>query len=234
MPVRSICNVSSMAMYGIYFCWWGCYTTTLQWWVNSYIQKFQSLIVVDVNLDGAMSRSRSGNISEFHPIEFCTYTWSEAYFETDVTSLAKPARGSLVTLLWSRLTLPTSLGRVASDSLVVFSLFWRHKNTSHRDRLWTYLGVACDPTFRFRTAVQYFRCFRGVACDPTCRFCVAGALLTSSDPIQGCLWPYLSVFDGRCSICDPSEESLVTLLMACCPLYADSSVSSPSLTPVPP
>ncbi len=65
MPVRSICNVSSMAMYGIYFCLWGCYTTTIQWWVNSYIQKFQSLTVVDVNLDGAMSRSRNGNISEF-------------------------------------------------------------------------------------------------------------------------------------------------------------------------
>ena len=65
-------------------------------------------------------------------------------------------RGSLVTLptFWSLVTLPTLLGRVASDPLVLFLWPCSLKNTSPRI---LFLVVACDPTYLFgRVASDHF------------------------------------------------------------------------------
>ena len=55
---------------------------------------------------------------------------------------------------WSLVTLPTSLGRVASDYFVVFSWPCSHENKARQISLFV---VACDPTYFWgRVASDYF------------------------------------------------------------------------------
>ncbi len=169
--------------------------------------------------------------SKSFPDKFGIYWWASqsrpcAWFKPAVgmaqVAHTGGATGSLVTL-------PTCSGRVASDSVVVFSLPWPwpHKNTPHqiseplfsRVHLWPYLGVAVTLAIGFVWQVLYFWCFR-LACDPTCRFCVAGAI---SDASAELLVTLLKV------ACDPTcgfyvagawfltlQRSLTSLPRACC------------------
>ena len=80
--------------------------------------------------------------------------------------------------LWSLVTLPTSLGRVASDYFVVFSWPCSHENKARQISLFV---VACDPTYFWgRVASDYFLALPTpplVACDPT-------YFLIACDPID--------------------------------------------------
>ena len=114
---------------------------------------------------------------------------------------------------WSLVTLPTSLGRVASDPLVFFLWPCSHKNTSHRI---LFLVVACDPTYLFgRVASDHFLALaipkhlpwpdlhsdRIWPYRPTCHrkhgFCVAGA--TISMPLR-CSPLTLYMLVGKCQM----------------------------------
>ena len=114
---------------------------------------------------------------------------------------------------WSLVTLPTSLGRVASDPLVFFLWPCSLKNTSHRI---LFLVVACDPTYLFgRVASDHFLALaipkhlpwpdlhsdRIWPYSPTCHrkhgFCVAGA--TISMPLR-CSPLTLYMLVGKCQI----------------------------------
>ena len=124
-------------------------------------------------------------------------------------------RGSLVTLptFWSLVTLPTLLGRVASDPLVLFLWPCSLKNTSPRI---LFLVVACDPTYLFgRVARDHFLALaipkhlpwpdlhsdRIWPYSPTCHrkhgFCVAGA--TISMPLR-CSPLTLYMLVGKCQM----------------------------------
>ena len=131
-----------------------------------------------------------------------------------------PTFGSLVTL-------PTLLGRVASDPLVLFLWPCSLKNTSPRI---LFLVVACDPTYLFgRVASDHFLALaipkhlpwpdlhsdRIWPYSPTCHrkhgFCVAGATIVM--PLRWSLpWPYTCLLGrvkwllcGRCNNFDASE-----------------------------
>ena len=114
---------------------------------------------------------------------------------------------------WSLVTLPTSLGRVASDPLVFFLWPCSLKNTSHRI---LFLVVACDPTYLFgRVASDHFLALaipkhlpwpdlhsdRIWPYSPTCHrkhgFCVAGA--TISMPLR-CSPLTLYMLVGKCQM----------------------------------
>ena len=124
-------------------------------------------------------------------------------------------RGSLVTLptFWSLVTLPTLLGRVASDPLVLFLWPCSLKNTSPRI---LFFVVACDPTYLFgRVASDHFLALaipkhlpwpdllsdRIWPYSPTCHrkhgFCVAGA--TISMPLR-CSPLTLYMLVGKCQM----------------------------------
>ena len=111
------------------------------------------------------------------------------------------------------MTLPTSLGRVASDPLVFFLWPCSLKNTSHRI---LFLVVACDPTYLFgRVASDHFLALAipkhlpwpDLHSDciwpysPTCHrkhgFCVAGA--TISMPLR-CSPLTLYMLVGKCQM----------------------------------
>ena len=138
--------------------------------------------------------------------------------------------------LWSLVTLPTSLGRVASDYFVLFSWPCSHENKARQISLFV---VACDPTYFWgRVASDYFLAL------PTPPLVAWPYLLFDR------LWPYrqfvtlamgfawqvqqfrccpLTVyllvgksrkwqtltFCGRCNIFDASEKFSVTLLPFC-------------------
>ena len=127
----------------------------------------------------------------------------------------RTVRGSLVTLptFWSLVTLPTLLGRVASDPLVLFLWPCSLKNTSPRI---LFLVVACDPTYLFgRVARDHFLALaipkhlpwpdlhsdRIWPYSPTCHrkhgFCVAGA--TISMPLR-CSPLTLYMLVGKCQM----------------------------------
>ena len=114
---------------------------------------------------------------------------------------------------WSLVTLPTLLGRVASDPLVLFLWPCSLKNTSPRI---LFLVVACDPTYLFgRVASDHFLALaipkhlpwpdlhsdRIWPYSPTCHrkhgFCVAGA--TISMPLR-CSPLTLYMLVGKCQM----------------------------------